>query len=298
MSLYKHILVATDFSEASARAIDAAVGFGRAFASKLSVVNAYGFTAVAPSMMPYDAAETLRTLKARSLEELEKLQGERMSELPNTDVAALVDRGTANTIVDHATEHGVDLIIVGSHGRSGIKRMVLGSVAERVVRHAACDVLVVGPDAKPDAPFAERVFVATDLSEQSGFALNKAHVLAQAFNADVCLAHVYDATETMPPIDHVVVPQSEKQAMNARLTRLHELHAAHMDKSARVSVELLTSPSAAAAICERAEKGKYDLIVLSKHGRSAIARMLIGSVAEAVTRIAHRPVLVVHGPAA
>ena len=288
--------VATDFSDASARAIDAAAGFGRTFAAKVTLLHAYDIPATPMIMSPDEVEELKSTLKSRSRERLQKLRDERLSELRDTRVDALLDSGTAHTIVDYADTQRVDLLIVGSHGHSGFKRWVLGSVAERVVRHANCDVLVVGGDAELKDSFAKRILVGTDFSDASRAALTRAHELALAFDADVCLAHVYHATVMMPPVDHVVIAESEDDAVNARLERLRKLHETHMAASERVEIEVIKSSAHACAICKLADDAGHDLIVLSKHGRSAIGRMLIGSVTEAVTRRSHCPVLVVRGP--
>jgi nucleotide-binding universal stress UspA family protein len=237
-----------------------------------------------------------RAMKDVSTQQLKRLSDEALGSIENAQVVALPDRGTAMTILDYADEHDVDLVVVGSHGRSGASRWLLGSVAERVVRHATCDTLVMSTETKGDKLFGERILATTDMSETSLPGLSAAHTLAQAFDADVTLLHVYDAFIPIPPCDHMEAKRSEQEAIGARIRKLDELRASHMGGSLRVSIEVIEGPKPAPAICRFVEEANHDLIVVAKHGRSAVERMLIGSVSEAIARQAQRPVLVVARP--
>jgi len=143
MIAIKNILVATDFSEAS----DAALAYGRTLASHFGAalqvvhvvenivlrnVTADGFVGVLPEVQLEVEAEARKQLD-------EELSGGE----PQASGLVLTSNVLADAIVSHAAAAGVDLIVIGTHGRKGVSRLLLGSVAERVVRMAPCPVLTV-----------------------------------------------------------------------------------------------------------------------------------------------------------
>ena len=139
-----NILVATDFGEAA----DAALGYGRELAGRfgatLHVLHVVEDIAVA------FAVETYSAVVPEIQEEVETAARRRLHELivdsdgsgPRT-TSALRKGPPTETIVDYAREHGIDLIVMGTHGRGALAHLVMGSVAERVVRLAPCPVLTV-----------------------------------------------------------------------------------------------------------------------------------------------------------
>jgi nucleotide-binding universal stress UspA family protein len=138
------ILVPTDFSDTANAALDYAKFFAREFDAKLHVVH------VLQSPFAYVSAIEGSPELAFLREEMSKDAGRRLHTAVTADERRDFDvRTTAmwgipwSDIVDYAKKNDVDLIVMGTHGRSGIQRMFLGSVAEKVVRHAACPVLTV-----------------------------------------------------------------------------------------------------------------------------------------------------------
>ena len=146
MIALKHILVATDFSEAAATAL----AYGRELSRRydatlhvLHVVDDVGARLAAASTLPYDTSrmqEDLNGIERRQLEDA--LTDEDRREL-RLKVVQLVSSSPSHEIVDYAAKAGIDLLILGTHGRGPIAHTFLGSVAERVVRHAPCPVLTV-----------------------------------------------------------------------------------------------------------------------------------------------------------
>jgi universal stress protein A len=140
----KKILVPTDFSAPSDEALRTAVGFAKVFGASIELVHVYVEPAyvlpppVEMATFPFDMAQVL----ARLGEALEA-QRDRVREagIP-VEVTSLSGR-PAQQIVAHAKKVGTDLIVMGTHGRSGFQHVLLGSVAERVVHHSPCPVLVV-----------------------------------------------------------------------------------------------------------------------------------------------------------
>jgi universal stress protein A len=143
----KKILVATDFSPQAAVAADAAVDLASRFESSLVLVY------VVPFSTYVDFAEGLgrtagwdadvqATVKANAKDRLER-EAARLSKKGVQTSTLMVDGPPQLEIAELARKEGVDLVIVGSHGRTGLKHIVIGSVAEGVVRHCHCPVLVI-----------------------------------------------------------------------------------------------------------------------------------------------------------
>src|SRR5690606_10146006 len=141
------------------------------------------------------------------------------------------------------------------HGRSGIRRMWSGSVAERVVRHAFCDVLVVR--AAPSKWPPERILVGTDLSEASRPAVSRAAALRDALGASMSLVYVHDHTVPIP------LPSGAFEGLEHARKRyreeLLEIASAH---SPAPDATVLTGTSPAHAICDHAGGTGADLIVV------------------------------------
>lgn len=138
----KHILVPVDFSECSRKALDYAASFARQFNADVTMLHVVVAVPLPPQMLVFEA----ETLNAKYHEQAAKQLSEWRKEIaPRATVKATVRGGTAahQEIITAAHECNCDLIVIGSHGRTGLARILTGSTAERVVRHAPCPVLVV-----------------------------------------------------------------------------------------------------------------------------------------------------------
>jgi nucleotide-binding universal stress UspA family protein len=179
--------------------------------------------------------------------------------------------------------------VLGTHGHTGLARVLLGSVAESVVRRAPCSVLVVRPDSEP-RPFA-RVLCPIDFSKDSPRALELAARLVDPAGGGIALLHVID-----PPAVYTRAQQALELA--------HELDQATLQHLGRCAAELAGKTRAPVTTLSRVgrpgaeilklleEDPGFDLVVTGSHGRTGLERMLLGSVAEKVVRHAGRPVLV------
>jgi nucleotide-binding universal stress UspA family protein len=143
---FKHILVATDFSEPSNKALDLCRELAAPSGAKVTLVHAYPniFYAVqgVPAAPLAPTKEQLAEIKARTEEALERIRGEHLEGVPFVHVQLLACESPGRAICDHAAEIGADLVIVGSHGRTGLTKLLVGSVAEQVIKLAPCPVLV------------------------------------------------------------------------------------------------------------------------------------------------------------
>ena len=199
----------------------------------------------------------------------------------------------ASAIVDHATDHDVDLVVMGTHGRKGMDRLLSGSVAEEVVRRAPCPVFtVLAPGGeRADTPI-DRVLVPVDLSDQSALVVDHAVGLASSYGAPIDLLHVVEeaAFPTAYGLDPLTPTQPDVQE---RATEALEALAAEVDNfDAPINTHVLTG-YAARDIVDFAEENAADLIVMATHGRTGLQRFLIGSVTEKVVRSAPCPVFTV-----
>ena len=141
------ILVATDFSDISDEALKAASLYARMFGSKVFVTHVFDPTPNVPPVVWSRPDLLERNIRVEIEEAIrETLTGktaELLKGVSEVELSVVQHPSPGRAIVEIAEDEGVDLVIVGSHGRSGLSRAVLGSVAERVVRHAPCPVLVV-----------------------------------------------------------------------------------------------------------------------------------------------------------
>lgn len=136
----KHILACIDFSEQSKRAVDEVGQYARANGSKVTLIHISDPHAFIP---PQAVLEPRSATDERAPEaELAKLRDQHLGDL-QVALVVLSDHSPARAICEYAEKHDVDLIVVGSHGRGGMEHWLIGSVAERVVRHATANVYVV-----------------------------------------------------------------------------------------------------------------------------------------------------------
>ncbi len=144
MSVATHILLATDFSSAADQAVDKAGELARTLGAKLTVLHVHGRPPAAPeAVVPNERVLSSSDLDNETREDLETLKNARFADLDSVALASREHASAAMAICDYADQHDIDLIVVGSHGRTGLTRFLIGSVAEKVVRHAHHPVLVV-----------------------------------------------------------------------------------------------------------------------------------------------------------
>lgn len=196
------------------------------------------------------------------------------------------------TIVSYADEHDVDLIVAGTRGRRGLQRLLIGSVAEEILRTAPCPVLTVrDEDAIAPAWAVRNILVPIDFSDASLNALRHAKELALTHGAQITLLHaveevVYPSAYGIEPANlpgPQVIDRVEENLADLARTEIGYEHVA-------VQANLGYAPS---TILDYTKEHEVDLIVIATHGRSGLERMLLGSVTERVVRRAPAPAFVV-----
>jgi nucleotide-binding universal stress UspA family protein len=154
MSFTQKIVAPTDFSPASTLALDATVLLARQFGAEVHLLYVYDPSLLSPLyVVPGAASLTAPTQEPREFEEgvlreLQRLRDERLQGVPRVELAVKQHTSAAEGIVSYATESGADLIVLSTHGRTGLSHLLIGSVAERVVRHSPCPVLTMRSKAK------------------------------------------------------------------------------------------------------------------------------------------------------
>jgi nucleotide-binding universal stress UspA family protein len=292
------ILVPLDFSPPSVEALDYAVSMAKQFHAAIHLVHVYPPDEA--SSVPGAGHLLLRSAEAveRLNEELTGIHRKHVREFRPENCHIRGGR-PYQEIVRVAREIDADLIVLATRGHSGLKHLLLGSTAERVVRSAPCPVLVVRKrkqKSKPDSKaFAIRtILVPTDFSQCSLAGTEYAAFLARKFGAILRLFHAMYPYTNYVFVDRAgvrlsglaeAVEETARQEMNA-LKQMDFL------RGLIVEADLLPGP-AVDEICTAAGSPDIDLIVTSTHGRTGLKHALIGSVAEHVVRYAERPVLVV-----
>ncbi|MFB6249304.1 MAG: universal stress protein [Salinibacter sp.] len=208
-------------------------------------------------------------------------------------VQAHVDSGSpAAAIVRYQEAHDIDLTVMGTSGRRGLQRLLLGSVAEEVVRQAPCPVLTVrAHDEQAAAWHVDHILTPVDFSEGADQAIRHARELARTYEAQITLLHAVE--EVMYPsaygLEMADLPGPEVlERVDASLAAT----AQEQSGQAQVEVESVVGYAPSVILDYQAEHD-VDLVVIATHGRTGLERLLLGSVTERIVRRSATPVFVV-----
>ena len=296
---FKQIICPVDFSDSSVRAFAHAAAIAHWYDAQLTVLH------VVPTFEPLqvrgDLGDPIRVVTPMPREQV-------LEEMHRTlNLAAVSSRATPiaeagdprSTIIDQALSRNADLIVMGTHGRRGFKRMILGSVTEAVLREAPCPVLTVPPHPATDVSDTvtfKRILCPIDFSPSALLALGFALDLARQADGRVTLLH---AIEWLPEEEprtsaHFNVPEYRSYMVQDARERLRRLVA----EESRTWVEIddaVVFGRAHREVLRAAEAKSVDLIVMGAQGRGGIGLALFGSTTQQVVRGAMCPVLTVRG---
>jgi nucleotide-binding universal stress UspA family protein len=283
----KNILFTTDFSEASATALPYLRALAKWFGAK--VVVAHSAAAETPLALPMEPLPPEMDFEwDRARKKLDELAGS--NPVPGAACETVLCRGDLwNTIPDLVEQYQIDLAVLGTHGREGVKKLVLGSAAEQIFRRATCPVLTVGPNAhRTEVEFEswKHILFATDFSEGSLHALPYALSIAEENQAQLTLAHF---VSLVPMQRQEVVEEQNRKRLRALLP------ADSADWCTPECVVRFEFPSD--GILKLAEERGADLIVMGVHKSNtprALAHMPWAIAYEVVCH-ARCPVLTVRG---
>jgi nucleotide-binding universal stress UspA family protein len=276
------ILHPTDFSEPAGRAFQLAASLARSQRAQLLVLHVPEPEAL--EFRPQPGAPPVEQIAQR----LERLR----SEAPGAAVELRIIPGDpVEEILKTARETGCALIVMGTLGLTGLARLLLGSVAEQVVRKAPCPVMTVKAPAAA-AP-VRTILYPTDFSKPCEEAFRVACDLAKDSSARLLVLHVAIPPAIAPT--HMPMPVPLPEDHQEKLTELlHRLQASAPDVRMDCRV---AKGDAAAGILDAAQDTPCELLVMGTHGRTGLGRAFMGSVAEQVLRTAPCPVITVRATA-
>jgi nucleotide-binding universal stress UspA family protein len=296
MTMFTRILVPTDFSPASDAALSYAHSLAGLFHSTLHVLH------VTENVFLRAVVADPHELRASALKTLEdRITDMGPSQAPFVAAVESSDE-PADEIVSYADAHEVNLIVMGTRGRTGLAHLLMGSVAEKVVRSAPCPVLTLHtlPErAGSHGLDVRRILVPTDFSDPSDAALGYARVMARRLGANVHLLHVLEDVTPKGALGSEVFIAESPSIRTARLTDARERLARRLSENDRIrfhaSAEVVfATGSPAKTIANYAGDNGYDLIMIGTHGRKGLGHLIMGSVAEEVVRTAVCPVMTTH----
>jgi len=289
-----NILVPIDFSEFSTHALNYAIGLAEKFQSKLTLLHAV-------VLFEDDVNEEERLQK---FEELVRRREKNIDTQMSTNIQEAQKKGinvesiilrsisAADAILEYLPEHSFDLIVMGTHGRTGLKHMFLGSVAEKIVRLAPVPVLSVHRSVQKFS--LSKIVVPIDFSIYSRNAADIAISLAKSFGAQIKFVHIVE--KDIHPSFYAAGVESIFQIDTSLKDRVIQNLKGFLEEqtSAGIKTEFIVKEGKAhREIIEFAQQVKTDLIVISTHGLTGLEYLLLGSTAEKLVRWASCPVLTI-----
>jgi nucleotide-binding universal stress UspA family protein len=293
----KSIVCPVDFSEFSVRAYHHAVSLAEHYRAKLVAqhiieLSHYPYADYAASAGDYENFS--RAMREGGKEQLrEFVKKHTQSE---TQPEFVVSQGTApDSILAFAQEQKMDLIVMGTHGRRGFDRLMLGTTTDRVMRRSICPVLAVS-QTPPDTTASEerrhvhhldRIVFCTDFSENSERALHYAISATREYDAELTMLHVLESANSA----------RKEEIMSKILTtaagQLDKLIPAEERKRLKIKTEVRVGEPYQ-QIIQHAEEAKIDLVVMAVRGRGALDLAVFGSTTYRVMQLGPCPVLAVH----
>jgi len=300
------ILLATDGSNQAELAARTTVELANETGSELHVAHVFGITPWYPahpeatdfdeSELEYEVLEEdLKRISEQRARELLDAEAEKLRSVGGTVAQAHLLEGRAQQeIVGLAEEIGVGLIMVGSRGRGGVRRALMGSVSDSVVRHAHCPVLVVRGE---PISFPITILLATDGSKDAELAATAAIDFAGNFGSELHVVTVFPGSAYAHPYYETHFPEAaerlRREARKERQEMLEERAERIREAGGSVAQTHIRAGETAAEIVTLAEEIEADLIAIGSRGLGGVRRALMGSVSDSVVRHAHCPVMVV-----
>jgi nucleotide-binding universal stress UspA family protein len=291
MSRFTHILCPVDFSDVSQHALDHAAAIAHRDHARLTVLYVFANLPsmdVPPLVLSPADRERIRV-------DLRRMCA-KVSPSVQVDLQVQEAERVHRAILAEQAAIGADLLVLGTHGRSGVRHMLLGSITEKVIRNAGCPTLVVPARAggvPADAPVTfTRILCPVDFSATSMKAFVRARSIAQEAGARLTVIAVVDIAYELRDsamLANVDVDALTRAAETDARRRIAEL----LEGGTRSIDAVVAVGTPAKAVLDRAAEDSTDLIVMGVHGRGALDLRLFGSTTHQVVRAALCPVLIV-----
>ncbi|MFB6141803.1 MAG: universal stress protein [Halorientalis sp.] len=291
--MYDRVLVPTDGSEHAVRAAEHATHLAGLFDATVHLVHVVDLSRAAG---PFDAGGVDEAFLDRLEAEGERTiaDNEDSIDAPGEVQTSILDGNPVDEILEYAADHDIELLAMGTHGRTGVKRAVAGSVTERVVRLADVPVLTVRNTERSGVRGEyEEVLVPTDGSDYAEAAVDHAIAIAEAAGARIHALNVVDlgdlavTPEYSPPPDVIERLESRGEDTAERVA----------DRARSVGLDAVTHVQEglpARDILEYVDEHDVDFVGMGTAGRTGLTRYLLGSTTERVVRHAEVPVLTVN----
>ena len=285
------ILVATDFSANADHALDFACRLAGIFGAEVHLVHVR--ILLEGRQQNQDLQRELERLDANHDRQTEDALAKH-AEQGRVGVHTHLVRGlsVSESLLESALDLQCDLMVMGTHGRRGLRHLLLGSVAEEIVRTATVPVITVRESADTEECSAGSILVSHDFSQRSEAAVAVAREWALALGAEVHLLHVVEPV-VYPEFYAVdVMPDEVLHRIEERSVEAMEAAAAAQLQGVTHTFEVVTG-RAVDAILDVADPARFDLVIMGTRGLSGLQHLLLGSVAEGVVRRSRLPVLTV-----
>lgn len=291
----KRIHCPVDFSEFSIRAYHHALSLAEHYRAKLVAqhvveISRYPYADYAATAGDY--ADFRRALREGGEEQLREFVKKHAHDQVHSEI--MVHEGTAaDCILSFAQKQEADLIVMGTHGRRGYDRLVIGSVTDRVMRRTSCPVLAICkpmPDSAPEIQepghvhHLNRILFCTDFSENSERALNYALSATDEYRAELTLLHV---------LEEVPSPDKMERAIATASEQLDKLIPAQQRKTVNIRTAVRVGKPYR-EIIRLATEAQVDLVAMAVRGRGALDLAVFGSTTYRVLQLGPCPVLAVH----
>jgi nucleotide-binding universal stress UspA family protein len=265
----ERLLVATDWSESSRSAVEEAIQLAKSCSSKLIAMTTVLTNREYEDAMPWVIEQAEKEMQDK-LADIRRMASEQ-----DIDCETFIYRGDdpSMDIVNAAVTKHVDMIVMGTRGRTGLRKLLRGSVTEKVIGYAPCKVLVVPPGAKTDY---RTILIATDGSSHSAAAASEAAAIAKRYGSALVVISVAASAAEVPLAEEAV-----KEVMGL----------AEREGLQREGLVVQGKPHE--VILELAKKEHAGLIVVGSHGKTRLISRLMGGVTERVISEAECAVLVV-----
>ena len=292
--LIKRVLFATDFSACADRAMGYALALAGAWKAELCVMTVLELY---PGMDPEYTVNKMYLDHLRSEANRQLVAVEARAKAAGQPVTTRIETGIPSQAVQTVAEGTrADLLVVGTHGRTGLDHVLIGSTAERVVRMAPCPVLAVkagknGTTGAAATSAIKRIVVPIDLSTCSLDALEYAVQFAKPLGATITILHAMEpvAYGLDFSLSHAKEWKEQRDYLEKRLSILSACLTAHGIQADHVLKPGLPADSIASYVTQQG----FDLMIMGTHGRRGISHVLVGSIAGAMLRHAPCPVLTV-----
>jgi nucleotide-binding universal stress UspA family protein len=306
MGTFTKILVADDLSRENKSeptpALKIASDIAEALNSELCLIHAY----TVPNIRA--PGDSMSLIEVPYVDEMTKcLESEAqniLAQKPNLHLISRIEKGNpVNTILNDVATDGFQMIVLGTHGRKGLRRALLGSVAEEIIRLSPVPVLTVNPHSIASEEFnPKKILVPLDFTANQQITINLASRFAIEFGATLVFMHVveewvYPIVQSASLLAGGVIMTLERDLRelgNLRYTQLEAVTKPLRESGFDVQTKLVERASSVGrAVVEEAIAGNYDLVVMGHRHASRLEYAIEGSVSRHVVREAHCPVLTI-----